>query len=107
MLLTRMETPLRPTWPRSGVRQMLKAVCRTAARKLPECKTDSVTARPLEGPATRMRCSHQASFHQQVNFLRRPFLQDDDLPFTNPLTEEVIGQALTAISGWLDRIFSG
>ena len=57
--------------------------------------------------ATRMRCSHPASFHPQVNFLRRPFLQDDDLPFTNVLTEEVIGQALTAISGWLDRIFSG
>jgi hypothetical protein len=54
-----------------------------------------------------MRCSHQASFHQQVNFLRRQFLQDDDLPFTNALTEEVIGKALTAISGWLDRIFSG
>jgi hypothetical protein len=54
-----------------------------------------------------MRCSHQASFHQQVNFLRRQFLQDDDLPFTNVLTAEVIGKALTAISGWWNRIFSG
>jgi hypothetical protein len=57
--------------------------------------------------ATRMRCSHPASFHQQVNFLRSQFLQDDGLPFTNVLTEEGIGQALTAISGWLDRTFSG
>jgi hypothetical protein len=38
--------------------------------------------------ATRMRCSHPASFHQQVNFLRRQFLQDDDLPFTNVPTVE-------------------
>ena len=43
--------------------------------------------------ATRMRCSHPASFHQQVNFLRRQLLQDDDLPFTDVLTEEVIGRA--------------
>jgi hypothetical protein len=28
------------------------------------------------------------------------------LPFANVLTEEVIAQALTALSGWLDRIFS-
>jgi hypothetical protein len=28
------------------------------------------------------------------------------LPFTNVLTEEVIAQALTALGGWLDRIFS-
>jgi hypothetical protein len=31
----------------------------------------------------------------------------DDLSFTNVLTEEVIGQAPTAIIGWLDRISSG
>ena len=28
------------------------------------------------------------------------------MPFTNVLTEEVIAQALTALGGWLDRIFS-
>ena len=48
-----------------------------------------------------MRCSHPGSFREQARFLRRQFLQDGDLPFTNVLTEEVIEQALTAISGWL------
>jgi hypothetical protein len=56
--------------------------------------------------AATMRCSHPGSFREQVRFLRRQFLQDGDLPFTNVLTQEVIAQALTAISGWLDRIFS-
>jgi Transposase DDE domain len=53
-----------------------------------------------------MPYSNPASFRRHVNFLRRQFLQDGDLPFTNVLTEEVIAQALTALSGWLDRIFS-
>jgi hypothetical protein len=53
-----------------------------------------------------MRSRHLASFREQVSTLRRQFLQDGDLPFTDVLTEEVIAQALTAISGWLDRIFS-
>jgi hypothetical protein len=47
-----------------------------------------------------MRCSHPASFHQQVNFLRSQFLLGDDLRFSNVLTEEVVGKALTTISGW-------
>ncbi len=52
-------------------------------------------------------CSHRpASFREQVSTLRRLFLQDGDLPFTDVLTQEVIAQALAAISGWLDRIFS-
>ena len=50
--------------------------------------------------------SNPGSFRAQVSFLRRQFLQDGELPFTNVLTEEVIAQALTALSGWLDRIFS-
>jgi hypothetical protein len=50
--------------------------------------------------------SHRGAVRAQVNFLRRQFLQDGDLPFTNVLTEEVIAQALTAITGWLDRVFS-
>jgi hypothetical protein len=41
-----------------------------------------------------------------VQFLRRQFLRDGDLPFTNVLTEETIAQALTAVAGWLDRVFS-
>jgi len=53
-----------------------------------------------------MRSRHPASFREQVNTLRRQFLQDGDLPFTDVLTEEVIAQALAAVTGWLDRIFS-
>jgi hypothetical protein len=53
-----------------------------------------------------MRHSNSASFREQVGFLRRQFLQGGDLPFTDVLTEEVIAQALRAIDGWLDRIFS-
>jgi hypothetical protein len=53
-----------------------------------------------------MRQSSQENSRQQVQFLRRQFLQDGDLPFTDVLTEEAIGQALAAVTGWLDRIFS-
>jgi hypothetical protein len=53
-----------------------------------------------------MRHSTQARVRQQVQFLRRQFLQDADLPFTGVLTEESITQALAAVTGWLDRIFS-
>jgi hypothetical protein len=53
-----------------------------------------------------MRSRHPRSFREQLNTLRRQFLQDGDLPFTDVLTEEVIAQALTAVTGWLDRIFS-
>jgi DDE family transposase len=54
-----------------------------------------------------MRYVTQGRFRQQADFLRRQFLQDGDLPFTNVLTVEVIAQALTAITVcWLDRIFS-
>src|SRR5438876_5226248 len=50
--------------------------------------------------------SNRGAFRDQVNFLRRHFLQDGDLPFTNVLTDEVIAQALTAVTGCLDRVFS-
>src|SRR5262245_30421687 len=53
--------------------------------------------------APRMPHSNPGSFRAQVSFLRRQFLQDDELPFTNVLTEGVIAHALGA---WLDRIFS-
>src|SRR5262245_32706163 len=56
--------------------------------------------------ATQMRHSHPRSFRQQARFLRRQFLQDGDLPFTDILTEGVITHALTTVTGWLDRIFS-
>jgi hypothetical protein len=53
-----------------------------------------------------MPCSRRVRFRQQVGLLRRQFLQDGDLPFTDVLTEAVIAQALAAVTGWLDRIFS-
>src|SRR6516162_9576397 len=53
-----------------------------------------------------MRSRHPRSFREQLNTLRRQFLQDGDLPFTDVLTEELIAQALAAVTGWLDRIFS-
>src|SRR3954451_4210504 len=62
---------------------------------------------PITGKeVARMRSRHPASSRESLRTLRRQFLQDGDLPFTNVLTEEVIAQALTALSGWLDRIFS-
>src|SRR5713226_6775227 len=57
--------------------------------------------------ATRMRYFSQGWFQQQVSFLRRQFLQDGDLPFSNVLSEEIVKQALTAINVfWMDRIYS-
>jgi hypothetical protein len=52
-----------------------------------------------------MRHSNQERFRQQVQFLRRQFLQDGDLPFTDVLTEETLAQALASVTGWLDRVF--
>jgi IS4 transposase len=56
--------------------------------------------------ANTMRYCNQGPFREQVGFLRRQFLQDGDLPFTDVLTEQAVAQALTALSGWLDRVFS-
>ena len=54
-----------------------------------------------------MRCSNQGWFRQQVRFLQHQFLQDGDLPFTNVLTEAVVGQALQAVEFlWKDRIYT-
>jgi hypothetical protein len=53
-----------------------------------------------------MRHSNRGAFRDQVNFLRRQFLQGGGLPFTDVLTEDVIAQALAAVTGWLDRVFS-
>jgi hypothetical protein len=41
-----------------------------------------------------------------VNLLRRQFLQDGGLPFTDVLTEDVITHALATVGRWLDRVFS-
>ena len=53
-----------------------------------------------------MRPTHPRSFRAQANLLRRQFLQDDGLPFADVLTEGIIAEALAAVGGWLDRIFS-
>jgi len=50
--------------------------------------------------------SNCGSVRQHVGFLRRQFVQDGDLPFTDVLTEDTITQALAAVGGWLDRVFS-
>ena len=54
-----------------------------------------------------MRHSHPGRFRQQVQVLRRQFLQSGELPFTDVLTEAVLARALAALRGrWLDRVFS-
>ena len=53
-----------------------------------------------------MRPTRLPSFRAQANLLRRQFLQDGGLPFTDVLTDEVLADALAAVGGWLDRIFS-
>src|SRR5919202_7058527 len=56
--------------------------------------------------APTVRYSNSGSVREQVGFLRRQFLQGGDLPFTDVLTEDVLTQALAAVGGWLDRVFS-
>jgi len=54
-----------------------------------------------------MPYSTQGRFREQVRFLRRQFLQDGELPFSDVLSEPVVAQALTAINVyWMDRIYS-
>jgi hypothetical protein len=50
--------------------------------------------------------SNRGAFREQVTFLRRQFLQDGGLPFTDVLTEDVITEALATVGRWLDRVFS-
>jgi Transposase DDE domain len=54
-----------------------------------------------------MSFSNQGRFRQQVRFLRRQFLQDGELPFTDVLSEGSVTHALKALNVvWLDRIYS-
>ena len=54
-----------------------------------------------------MSFSNHGRFRQQVRFLRRQFLQDGDLPFTDVLSTKTVSQALTAADVvWKDRIYS-
>ena len=51
--------------------------------------------------------THPGRFRQQLRFLKRQFLQDDDLPFNNVLSEQTVSQALNKIDVcWKDRIYS-
>src|SRR5918995_6789408 len=55
----------------------------------------------------KMRSYNHGRFQEQASFLRRQFLQDGDLPFTDVLSEGIVAQALTATGViWLDRIYS-
>jgi len=54
-----------------------------------------------------MRHFTQGTFQRQVRFLRRQFLQDGDLPFTDVLSVDTVSRALTFIGTcWMDRIYS-
>lgn len=51
-------------------------------------------------------CIH-GRIQQQIRFLRRQFLQDGGLPFSNLLSEEVIEKALAAVRFvWNDRVYT-
>ena len=45
-----------------------------------------------------MLFSNHGRFRQQVHFLRRQFLQDGKLPFTDVLAERTVTQALKALN---------
>jgi hypothetical protein len=54
-----------------------------------------------------MRSYNHGRFQQQASFLKRQYLQDGALPFTNILSEIVVAQTLAALRVcWLDRIYS-
>lgn len=54
-----------------------------------------------------MRDCNQGRFRRQVRFLRRQFLQDDGLPFSRVLSEEMVEQALSAVNFvWNDSIYT-
>jgi len=54
-----------------------------------------------------MRHSNQGRFRQQVQFLRRQFAQNDALPFSDILSEDLVARTLTSVGVfWLDRIYS-
>lgn len=54
-----------------------------------------------------MRYSNDRSFQAQFDFLRRQFLQDGGLPFTDVLCRETVTQALDTIEGtWNESIYT-
>src|ERR1700680_3001083 len=62
---------------------------------------------PIIGKEARMRHSNQGRLRQQVQFLRRQFLQDGDLPFAGVLSEDLVTRTLAAVGViWKDRIYT-
>lgn len=54
-----------------------------------------------------MQYSSEGSFQRQFNFLRRQFLQDGELPFTDGLSRETLSEALETIQcAWNDRVYT-
>jgi Transposase DDE domain len=54
-----------------------------------------------------MRHFNQGRFRHQVQFLRRQFIQDEGLPFTDILSEDLVAKALSALGVfWKDRIYT-
>lgn len=54
-----------------------------------------------------MRDCNQRRFRQQISFLRRQFLQDNGLPFSDVLSKEIVEQALTTLRVvWNDGIYT-
>ena len=54
-----------------------------------------------------MRDCNQGRFRQQISFLRRQFLQDNELPFSDVLSQKIVEQALTAVGVvWNDGIYT-
>src|SRR4051794_4973489 len=52
-----------------------------------------------------MRHPHPGSFRRHAALLRRQFLQDGGLPFTDVLTDQLLSQAMATVGRWLDRVF--
>lgn len=53
-----------------------------------------------------MGYSNQGRLRQQINFLRRQFVQDGDLPFSDVLSEKIVVRALTAADVvWNESIY--
>ncbi len=52
-----------------------------------------------------MRHSYPGSFRRHAALLRRQFLQDGGLPFTDVLTDQLLSQAMATVGRWLDRVF--
>ena len=54
-----------------------------------------------------MRYCNEQLFRSQFEFLKRQFLQDGGLPFTDVLSRETVEQALDTIEfAWNERIYT-